>query len=413
VERLAAVPGIRFRLGGHDLSDFTNADLLVVNPAVPRDSPFLQRAIDSGVLLTNEMNLFWLHWNGRIVGVTGSNGKSTTAALIHALLCAGRIRCRLGGNIGVSLLPDVDAIGPDEWVVLELSSFQLAELNHLRRSPSIAIVTNFTPNHLDRHSTLEEYRAAKQTILRWQGVDDLAILNDDDPDVRGWPAAGRRLYFGASVEGRPAARVAAGHVVATIDQRTCEIDLRDHTRLPGCHNSRNVAAAALAALACGADTSTIEDGVRSFPGLPHRLQFVAEIGGRRFYNDSKATTPDAVLAALAAFDHNQRLILLAGGSDKGVDLTPLGAAIARRVAAVALLGETAPALERAIRATTSAPPRLLRPASLAAAFAWAVDQSQSGDVVLLSPGCASHDWFASYEDRGDQFTAFVRRLASD
>jgi UDP-N-acetylmuramoylalanine--D-glutamate ligase len=411
LQRLADLPGLRFHLGRHDARDFTETDLLVVNPAVPRDNRFFRQAVDAGVPITSEMNLFWLHYRGRVVGVTGSNGKSTTTSLIHAMLQAAGVPSRIGGNIGRSLLPGVDSIRPDEWVVLELSSFQLADLNCLRRSPPIAMITNFTPNHLDRHSSLDEYRIAKQTILRWQDADGLAILNGDDPDVSGWSCAGRRLLFGSDSD-HVAAVVDGHHVAATFNHTTIEIDLKSAVSLPGRHNALNVAAATLAALACGALPESVAAGVRSFPGLPHRLQFVAEIGGRRFYNDSKATTPEAAMAALAAFDGSPRLMLLAGGSDKGIDLTPLGAAIARRAAAVALLGETAPSLERAIRASPAASPRLMRHGSLAAAFAWAVAQSGPDDVVLLSPGCASYDWFASYEDRGDQFVALVRQLSS-
>lgn len=413
MQRLAGVAGIDFRLGRHEPVDFTSADLLVVNPAVPRDSPYLRLAAAAGIPLTSEMNLFWLHHRGRVVGVTGSNGKSTTSALTHALLQSGGVPCRLGGNIGVSLLPDVDGIGADEWVVLELSSFQLDDLDHLRRSPAVAIVTNFTPNHLDRHASLDEYRAAKQTILRWQASDGLAILNGDDADVAAWPASGRRAFYGTADTGHVAARVTADHVTASFDGLRCDFDLGDHVALPGRHNAQNVAAATLAALACGADPGSIASGVRAFRGLPHRLQFVAEVGRRRFYNDSKATTPDAALAALTAFAPDQRVILLAGGSDKGIDLTPFARTIARRVAAVALLGETAATLEAVIRGCTPTSPPLLRAASLTAAFAWAVEQSRPGDVVLLSPGCASYDWFANYEDRGDQFMALVHELPTD
>jgi UDP-N-acetylmuramoylalanine--D-glutamate ligase len=413
MQRLSGVAGIDFRLGRHEPVDFTSADLLVVNPAIPRNSPYLRLAAAAGIPLTSEMNLFWLHHRGRVVGVTGSNGKSTTSALTHSLLRSGGVPCRLGGNIGLSLLPDVDGICPDEWVVLELSSFQLADLDHLQRSPAVAIVTNFTPNHLDRHASLDEYRAAKQTILRWQASDGLAILNGDDADVAMWPASGRWAFYGTADTERVAARVTADHVAASFDGRRCDVDLGDHVALPGRHNALNVAAATLAALACGVDPGSIASGVRTFRGLPHRLQFVAEVGRRRFYNDSKATTPDAALAALAAFAPHQRVILLAGGSDKGIDLTPYAVTIARRCAAVALLGETAATLEAVIRGCAPTSPPLLRAPSLTAAFAWAVEQSRPGDVVLLSPGCASYDWFANYEDRGDQFMALVHERPTD
>lgn len=411
IQRLSGLPGIEWRLGRHDERDFRGIDLLVVNPAVPRNSPYLQIAVDSGVRLTSEMNLFWLHHRGRRIGVTGTNGKSTTATLIDAMLRAAGIAGRLGGNIGHSLLPVVDEIEPGEWIVLELSSFQLADLDHLRRSPQIAVVTNFAPNHLDRHSSVEEYRAAKQTILRWQLAADVAVLNADDSDVAAWPGSGARLWFGTAESCH--AKVSGHQVEIACDGADFEIDLRDHPALPGEHNAANVAAAALAATAAGANATAISGALRDFQGLPHRLQFVREWNGRRFYNDSKATTPEAAIAALSAFGE-QPVILLAGGSDKHVDLRPFAAAIASRTRAVALMGETAESLQQAIQATQAdRQPALHRAASLDDAVRWSVAQASRGDVVLLSPGCASLDWFSSYEARGQRFIQCVMERAME
>ncbi|MEX0586957.1 MAG: UDP-N-acetylmuramoyl-L-alanine--D-glutamate ligase, partial [Pirellulales bacterium] len=197
VDRVRELPGVRLSLGRHDEADFRGQDLIVVNPAVRRHHPLLRTAIDAGVPLSSEMNLFWLHHRGRTIGITGSNGKSTTTTLIYAMLCASGIPARIGGNIGRSLLPEVENIAPGDWTVLELSSFQLADLDHLQRSPQIAVVTNFAPNHQDHHASIDEYRHAKQAILRWQRTDDLAVLNADDADVSHWPTAGRRATFGA------------------------------------------------------------------------------------------------------------------------------------------------------------------------------------------------------------------------
>ncbi len=408
VQRLAGLPGIEWRLGRHEACDFRGIDLLVVNPAVPRSSSYLQIAVDGGVRLTSEMNLFWLHHRGRRIGVTGTNGKSTTACLIEAMLRQAGMPCRLGGNIGRSLLPVLDEIEPDEWVVLELSSFQLADLDHLRRSPHVAVVTNFAPNHLDRHASVEEYRAAKQSILRWQSAADVAVLNADDPDVAGWPGPGRRLCFGAN-DGCNA-RISDSHIAISSDKASFEIDLADHSGVPGRHNALNVAAAALAVIWANADSTAVSAAVRQFHGLPHRLQLVQEWVGRRIYNDSKATTPEAAIAALSAFGERP-IVLLAGGSDKHVDLRPFAAAIARRTKAVALLGQTAEVLQRAIRAEagTASPPTHCA-SSLEDAVRWALDQSCDGDVVLLSPGCASLDWFSSFEERGAKFADAVRAL---
>jgi UDP-N-acetylmuramoylalanine--D-glutamate ligase len=349
------------------------------------------------------MNLFWLHHRGPVIGVTGTSGKSTTTALIHAMLQASGRRSWLGGNIGRSLLPVLDEIGPDDRVVLELSSFQLADLDALRRSPRIAVVTNFCANHLDRHASLDEYRAAKQTILRWQTAGDVAILNGDDPDVSSWVTQGRRITFGADATAVDASVVVDAITVRGDGEFRLSRDRRE--TLPGRHNDLNIAAAALAAHVAGAAAPGIAQGLRDFPGLPHRLEFVGERAGRRFYNDSKATTPEAAIAALAAFDAERApIVLLAGGHDKGVDLTSFAAAIAARAKAVALMGATADVLADAVaRHAPPVVPRLHCAVSFEDAFEWSVAQSSPGDVVLLSPGCASYGWFENYEERGRRF----------
>lgn len=398
IAQLADTPPAVWHLGGHRDEDFRDADLLVVSPAVPKDEPHLRVARDAGIPITSEMNLFWEHNRGWTVCVTGSNGKSTTAALTHALLsaaiAAGEVfgrRCWLGGNIGTSLLPQVDEITSDDWVVLELSSFQLEDLAPLKPAPCIAVVTNFSPNHLDRHGSVDAYRAAKQNILRWQTRDHLAVLNQDDPDVSRWTTAAKTLWFGEQAGG--------------FDQKL----LRAWLPLPGEHNLRNAQAATCVAIALGAGADSIRRGLQEFQPLPHRLQFVGEHLGRRFYNDSKATTPEAVQLALASFD--APIVLLAGGYDKGIDLAPMARAIAERTKCVSVFGQTAGRLEDLIR-RVDAPNKTIcrRTDDLAAAFAWTSAHARSGDVVLLSPGCASYDAFRNYEERGEAFTKLVLSL---
>ena len=395
IGQLADVPIERWRLGEHDERDFTSADFVVVNPAVRRDHPLLLAAENAGALLTSEMNLFWSHHRGRVIGVTGSNGKSTTAALIHAMLSETDHTVRLGGNIGRSLLNEVDSIGPNDWTVLELSSFQLDDLNRLQVSPEIAVVTNFTPNHLDWHGTVDDYRAAKQTILRWQSTDDWAVLNDDDPDVTTWPVHGRRVGFSP-----------VGSAVRT-DTPSCDgphsgpYDLLETLRLPGQHNHAN-ALAAIAAVRCveGVTDDAIRRGLKNFRGLPHRLEFVVESAGRRFYNDSLATTPESAIAALNAFD--APVVVILGGSDKGSDLAELANVAAKNAKAVALIGKTASQLKSLLdQTTTTIPVRVC--SSLTDAVTFACQESSAGDVILLSPGCASYDWFRDFADRGEQF----------
>ncbi|MEX0717269.1 MAG: UDP-N-acetylmuramoyl-L-alanine--D-glutamate ligase [Planctomycetaceae bacterium] len=410
-ESLAAIadgPVDALHLGGHREDDFRDADLVVVNPAVRADSRFLAVARDAGVRLTTEIDLFLSHARGKIVGVTGSTGKSTTASLIHSILESAGRTSRLGGNIGVSLLPVVDDMRDDDWTVLELSSFQLEWLDRPASGPDIAVVTNFQPNHLDRHGTLAAYRAAKQMLLRHQRPDSTAVLNADDADVAMWPAPGRRLFFGAeSIEDVRMEGVfgLGDECLIRLDGQEQRRPLLDGFRLPGEHMRANALAAACAALAAGIEPAAIDAGLRAFRGLPHRLEFIAERDGRRFFDDSKATTPEAACAALAAF--TEPVVLIAGGWNKQVDLTAFARAIAERTTAAALVGQTAPQLADSIRAAR--PDATIRICeTFEAAFAFAVERSQPGDVVLLSPGCASYGLFRDYEERGRRFQELAR-----
>jgi len=410
---LQNLPDLTYRLGEHRIEDFQSADLVVVNPAVKRNHPCLEAAREAGIPLTSEMNLFW-QWNrAPVVAVTGSNGKSTTTALTHAMLSQTGRRSWLGGNIGVSLLPQVDQIQPTDVVVLELSSFQLEDLDRIQAHPAVAVVTNFAPNHLDWHGTLDEYRRAKQTLLRWQTPGDFAVLNGDDADVREWPGQGRRLLFGwDDRRGDGVFADPQGRTFLYRDGFRTELPIPGSLRLPGRHNLANAMAAACAAGVLGADAAAIAAGLAGYKPLPHRLQFVGRVGGRDFYNDSLATTPESAIVGLAAF--SQPVILLAGGYDKQVDLGPFAAEIARRAKAVALMGQTASVLRRGIHQSNPAACRVSPDlANFREAFAWAVAASAPGDVILLSPGCASYDWFRNFADRGNQFQTLVAGLESE
>ena len=411
---LSALDGLkidRFRLGEHVEDDFRDTDLVVVNPAVSPENRFLDIARRADVPLSCEMNLFWQFNRGKVVAVTGSNGKSTTTAMIHSILKAAGMRTWLGGNIGKSLLPEIDNIQSDDWCVLELSSFQLEELDRLKAAPDVAVVTNFSPNHLDRHKTLDAYRQAKQSILRWQSGEQGAVLNGDDADVRQWPTRGWRWYFGGCDSESPSAmRSIAAVGVDSCDathRRSDEVEvfpLKEWLTLPGEHNLQNATAATAAALAIGVSIADVQLGLERFQSLPHRLQFVAEVQGRRFYNDSLATTPESVTAALGAFE--EPVVLLAGGYDKRVDLAPLADVIASGVKAVALMGQTADSLRELLLAKAIQPAMSCQ-RSFDEAFSWAVDHSSPGDVVLLSPGCASYDWFPNFAKRGERFVELV------
>lgn len=418
---------VTLRLGQHDEADFRDTDLVVVSPAVPKESPFLAVARERGIPLTSEMNLFWERNRGRVLAVTGSNGKSTTTALAHAILDAARQTnskrergisgCWLGGNIGISLLPEVRRIQPEDWVVLELSSFQLEDLTPLRPRPEIAVVTNFSPNHLDRHGTVEAYRAAKQNLLCWQTADQFAVVNSES-EVATWPTTATCLRFGPADEHRFGVFGEGSQVIARLpvelggEQR---LPLGHWLRLPGKHNWQNAQAAIAAALVAGASVAAIEQAVCSFRGLPHRLEFVTKVDGRRCFNDSKSTTPEATVLALQSFD--EPIVLLAGGYDKQIDLSAIASTAVSRCRAVALLGQTGPQLgrliEEAARAANVVGPICRGFESLGAAVSWSLQSSSPGDVVLLSPGCASYDWFQNYIERGEQFVRLVSRAIRD
>jgi len=436
-------------LGEHRDADFRDADLIVASPAVPGKNRYLQIARDAGVPVTSEMNLFWERNRARTIGVTGSSGKSTTTALIYALLSAGPLsagpasvagphfegtgaaqrepvrapfaplsaagasRIWLGGNIGKSLLPDVDQIQSTDWVVLELSSFQLDALAPLQPNPHVAVVTNFAPNHLDRHGSIEAYRAAKQNLLRWQTADRFAILNQSDADVSAWHTNARKFWFGREDEGKQG-MFAVGfdtykrRALFRFGPREQVLPLGRWLSLPGVHNFQNALAAACTALVLGCGLEGIEKGLSGFRALPHRLELVGETAERKFYDDSKATTPEAAILALGAF--RAPVVLLAGGYDKGVDLRGLARAIVdRRVKGVALLGQTGQKLKEHLEefAPHGEVPAKVH-VTLEAAFQWAAARSAPGDIVLLSPGCASYDWFPNYEARGDEFQRLAR-----
>jgi UDP-N-acetylmuramoylalanine--D-glutamate ligase len=387
--------------------------MLVVNPAVPPGHPGVAAARQRGVDITTEIDLFLRHQQGRVIGITGSNGKSTTAALTHHLLVNAGLTAWLGGNIGISLLPQLEHIRNDHWVVLELSSFQLELLGTRRFRPEIALLTNFSPNHLDWHGTLENYRLAKQSIFAAQLPADFSLVPASDleqPSAQPWRIRGRRHEFGIADTGDDGAFFEEGTLILRTNRGATEdsLQLTVPPQLPGPHNACNAAAAAAAAWLAGASPLAFPRALQSFRPLPHRLQCVAEQQGRQFWNDSIATTPESAIAALQYA--SGRAILLAGGHDKGQNLQAFADAICQHTRGVVLMGQTAAALQLQIRNSTAAPPP---PTAIASsfthAFQLAVAMSRPGDIVLLSPGCASYGWFRDYRDRGDQFT----RMAQD
>lgn len=399
---------VQFVLGEHREADFKDIDMLVVNPAIPKNSPFLQIARENNIPLETEMNIFFKLCQAPITGVTGSNGKSTTTSLLSGMLQNIGRKTWTGGNIGYSLLEHIDEIKPQDYVVLELSSFQLEDLQLARLSPHIGIITNIAPNHLDRHKDMQDYINAKKGILRHQKPQDYAVLNYDDPELRNWAkdCRGKVVWFSTNEKLKHGAYLDNGKIVLNIDFYKRKVPCLDKVKIPGVHNIQNVLAAASAASLSGAKDAHIAEGATSFTGLEHRLEFVAEIDGVRYYNDSKATTPEAAIAALNAFDAG--VILIAGGYDKGVSFGRFAEECVKRVKCAILIGKTAKKIASLIFITGGGMgSEVVFATTLQDAVEKAKTRAKTGDVVLLSPACASYDMFVNYEDRGRQFKKFI------
>jgi len=377
---------VRLHLGGHLEADFTDTDLVVVNPAVPAESPFLSAARSAGVPLTCEIAIFLQACTAPVVGITGSVGKSTTTAMIGDLL-ASRFITHVGGNIGKSLLEDLDNIYPDHVVVLELSSFQLELSAPAGISPHVALVTNLSPNHLDRHGTMDAYSLAKMNVFRFQGPQDVLVLNRTCAATAHWAdqAKGKVIYFDPA-------------------------DEPFELSVPGRHNQANAQAGWAVVRELGIDRSTAQRILSRFAGLPHRLEFVAQRNEVRYYNDSKCTTPEGAIVAAEAFEPG-RLIMIVGGYDKHVSFEALARTLVQRAKAVVTIGATRNAIIQAIRACPHAGLSHLETAEdLQSAVSIAKEHSAAGDSIVLSPACASYDMFVNYEHRGGAFVDIVRRL---
>jgi UDP-N-acetylmuramoylalanine--D-glutamate ligase len=405
VEELQGIP-VTLRLGGHDERDFRDADLVIVNPAVPDTNPFLKLA----PALETEMNLFFkLCPRGRKVGITGSNGKTTTTTLVGEVLKRGPRRVWIGGNIGGSLLESIDQIGADDVVVLELSSFMLENLGVIRRSPHVGVAMNLSPNHLDRHGSMENYAAAKRQIVAHPPC-DTKVLNADDSLVREFAGASRTENYFFSLRERPkdGAYAHGDRIEVSIPDTIGMLDV-SRRRIPGWFNLQNMAAATVSSLAAAGTAwnwkVACEEVFNSFPGVEHRLEFVSEKGGVKYYNDSKATDSEATIAALETLPGP--FVLILGGFDKKTPYDGLARAVSEKpVRACILMGQTAPAIEAALRAQPRVP-EISRVSSLEEAVRV---PARRGEIVLLSPACASWDMFRNFTERGRLFKALVSAL---
>jgi UDP-N-acetylmuramoylalanine--D-glutamate ligase len=379
---------------------FEDCELIVLSPDVPADLPALEAARRRGVDVIGEVELAAHFLKGRTIGITGSNGKTTTTSLTGHILRQARVPSQVGGNIGVAVAAMVETSRDDGWNVLELSSFQLETIRTFRAH--VAVLLNLTQNHLDRHHTFEIYTAAKGRIFENQKPEDLAVLNADDPVTASfalraaapveWFSSRRKLEPGAILCGDKL--VLAGKLLMA----AAEVPIR------GRHNIENVLAASLAARRAGVPHEAIAAAVRTFQAVEHRLEFVRSLDGMDFYNDSKATSVDATLKALDAFDGGLWVIL--GGKDKGLDYRALRGPLAAKARAALLIGAAAGKIADALAGAVP----LIDAGTLEAAVAHAHTNGVAGDTVLLAPACASFDQFKSYEHRGEVFKAIVNGL---
>ena len=395
--------GIRAHLGGYGPEDLDGADLLVVSPGVPWDEPLVEAARRRGIEVTSEIDLFFRFCPSHIAGITGTNGKTTTTALTTEVLRAGGLRVMRGGNIGEPVLDRIDQLRPDDWVVLELSSFQLESISTPRLR--IGVVLNVTPDHLDRHKSFARYVDIKARAVAYMQPEDHAVLNFDDPACAAMRTQTRGLVTAFALQ-QPVDRgvtLADGWItIAHAGVRRRVMPGAD-VPLPGEHNLSNVMAAVGAGDAAGIKPEQIAGAVRTFKAVEHRLEPIATFNGVRWYNDSKATNPDSTYKALAAF--REPIVLIAGGRNKGIEIEPLARAIAGRVAALVTIGETGEELAR--RARDAGLSRVERAADLGDAVRKAAALALPGSVVLLSPAFTSYDMFRDYEDRGRRFKATV------
>jgi len=415
-EQLEEFPEIEYHLGSHNAADFEQADIIVVNPAVAPDNEFLKLAHRHNKFISTQINIFFELSAATIIGITGATGKSTTAALTAHLLRNASHESRatsheivwLSGNIGNEpLLAALDEIRADDLVVLELSSFQTEQLAQIQKGPKVALLTNLTPNHLDRYGTFASYCATKENIFKFQELDEnfpaVSIFNAEDKVGAEWFEKYKR----------EADRICIKFSVDDVSE-----EIRDRFSLPGLANLSNLAAAIAIARHFGIENNLIKNCLRDFRPLPHRLELVAQVEGVSWYNDSKATTPQGAIAALEAFKKKPKIII-AGGYDKNLPFDELGKKIATSAKAAILMGQTsekiadAVAKKLATEVTENAEKKIKVEVvkSLGDAVELARRLAVSGDVVLLSPACASYDMFDNFQQRGQEFVKLVTHLS--
>ncbi len=391
-------------LGGHSSASFRRCDLVVVSPGVPMALPFLEESRKAGTPVIGEVELASRHLKGKIIGITGSNGKTTTTSLVADLLGAAGLKGHLAGNVGIPLISYARDSTPQDIYATELSSFQLEGIESFR--PFVATVLNLTPDHLDRYADFDAYIRAKKRIFVNQQASDFAVLNADDPRTAAIAAEvnSQVVLFSRDTEPEHGVFVRGSAILFREHGSEQELLSTGDIGLKGAHNLENVLAACALALLAGASPASLRIAVRGFKGVEHRLERVAAIGGVEYFNDSKATNVDATIKSLQAFPGNIHLI--AGGRDKGADFAVLEPLVRERVRHLVLIGEAAGKIRDALGAVVDTS----EAASLPEAVALCSRHARPGDVVLLAPACASYDMFRDYEHRGRVFKQTVLDL---
>lgn len=406
---------VEFAFGGHPVELLYGADVLCVSGGVPLSIPLVIEAEIREIPITNDSQIFMESVKAKVIGITGSAGKTTTTMLTGAVAKAAMEPCVkvwVGGNIGTPMIDHLEEIKPEDWVVLELSSFQL---NQMTISPQIAMVLNITPNHLDRHKTMQAYIQAKARILDFQDENTIAILNRDDCGSIGLKERikGRMITFGFSKpdSSEPAVFIQNDFIFFTDGGLIAKLAPVSSLKLPGRHNLANAMAACAVGAALGFDPQAMQEGIESVVGIPHRLELIREKDGIRWYNDSIATAPERVMAAIQAID--SPLVLLLGGRDKNLPWDDLARTLHKDNPKVVLFGEAAELIQKALHAYENGklPYPVWKVNSLQDAVRHAAEAAEPGESVLLSPGGTSFDAYKDFEERGEHFRQLVEMLA--
>ena len=395
--------GVVLSLGRYPEVRSQTFDMVVLSPGVPLTEEPARSAMKYGIALTGELELAYLFATAPIVAITGTNGKTTTTTLIGEIFKKAGRETLVGGNIGLPLVTEVERYGPEAVIVAEVSSFQLETIRCFK--PRVAVILNITPDHLDRHGNMAGYTAAKARIFENQGAGDFTVLNYDNPQTAGLgdKNSGRKIFFSARQIIKRGVYVKDGVIVADLDGSPEAICRTAEIVIPGAHNLENALAAVAATKVAGVGNDAIVAVLREFKGVSHRLEFVAEINGVKYINDSKGTNPDASIKALEAY--TEPVVLIAGGKNKGSDFGEFAAKVKERVRVLVVLGQSAELIADAARARGFE--NIQKASDFEEAVVLAHRAARDGEIVLLSPACASWDMFKSYEERGDLFKKIV------